>query len=191
MAGLFAKSGAPMAPANMMLKDQALESAKNFYNKWLPVQNMFINQTQTNAPSVKAQAKGLAGASARAGGASATDQLLSRDVTSGASAGSGRFLQDVQKSGDATAAGAGLGETAASGGADQRYYGSLLKGLGIYKQDMANTQQGLAGIGNAQQHELDTEQELNAQTQQGLGQLASLGAMGAAAFMAPKKKEGG
>lgn len=176
MANPFSKSGAPLTPAQQALQQNATQTAQRYYNRWLPVQNFFVNSAQQQQPNAIAQAQGLAGSSARAAGANAASKLAAQNTEAGARPGSGRYVLGVQHANDATANAQGLGEASAREGAQARYAQALQAGLGMYQNDLSRANSTLARIGQNQAQEGALQFAQNQQDLQGLGQLAATAA---------------
>jgi hypothetical protein len=173
--GLLSKAqGTPLTPAQQQLQQTALDSAGNFYNKWLPVQSFFINSTNANAPAQQAMERGQVASSTRTAGADATKALLSRDTATGATPGSGRYAMALQKGADATTSAVGTGLAGATADAQKRYMQALQTGLGMTQKDQSIAMQGLNTASQAQAQEAGAVQAGNQSSQQGAGQLAGL-----------------
>lgn len=165
---------ASLTPAQLEVQKFAVAEAAKAYNKWQPIQQQFISQTQRDQGALESIQRGQAAGSARTTGTQATDALLSRDTQVGAKAGSGRYATAFQAGTDATAGGAGRAVTDATGQAKARYLTALQQGLDVTQNTKQQALGGLSAAGRAEAAEAGAQQEgINSQAG-GIGKLVGL-----------------
>lgn len=174
MAGLFSKGRTALSPAQQKLVDLANQQQEQFRKVWMPVQNYYAQQAEAALPALTTQAEGQNTATARAQGTEAQLGGLQANAARGAGVGSGASLMGLNRAGNATAAGAGLGATAGDLQARQAYEQGLAKVLQTGINDQYQAQGGLSTAAGIQSAEQGQQLQSQTQNQQAIGQLAGL-----------------
>jgi hypothetical protein len=170
---LSKSKAAPLTPAQEQANQIAQLQNQRSQQFWLPIQQYFSNRLDAEQPAEKEQDRGTGAQTAVAQAGAMASKDLSKDMQTGASIGSGKYVLNAGAGGNNVAQAATSGATAGGAMADRAYAQGLQKVIAGGQAMQRSAQQGLntAAAQEGQEAGIETQ----GANQQNAGSLQAIG----------------
>lgn len=173
----FKKKGhTPQKTAEQIeLERQASEDIKDYFDRWVPLQNKFIAQHAGNRAQRAQRAQGVAGAETQTQFGKAEEALSKTQSNSGAALGSGRQVASLGDLKTAKASSLGRNLSATRGASEAQYVRGLQDIVSIGRGQKASSDQSAGALASISGRRAALDSEISLQNAQGLGQAIGTG----------------